>query len=298
MDVVLRGGGYEAAVSSIGASLRMLRDVHGDLVLWNDADAPRPAMSGATLAPWPNRIAQARYVFDGVEHELPVTEPGRAHALHGLVADAAFVATERASDAVTLAAEVLPQPGYPWHVGVEVHVAVGPTGLRQEVRAINLGTGVAPVGLGGHPYLVAAGPLAGWRLSLPADEVLLLGSDLIPVGAARVARHPDLDFRVPRAVGAFPLNHAFGDLRADPDGRIRATLVDGSGVGVEISWTPDVPWVQLYSLELDGRGALAVEPMTCPPDAFNSHQDLRRLAPGESTSASWLIARATPSPLD
>jgi aldose 1-epimerase len=40
----------------------------------------------------------------------------------------------------------------------------------------------------------------------------------------------------------------------------------------------------------DHRRGLAVEPMTCPPDAFTSGVDLVHLGPGESHEASWSIA--------
>ncbi len=39
----------------------------------------------------------------------------------------------------------------------------------------------------------------------------------------------------------------------------------------------------------DDRVGLAVEPMTCPPDALNSGTDLVVLAPGDSHAASWEI---------
>ena len=76
--------GYEAVIASVGASLRSLTYEGRDLVVPFDADEVRPAYRGATLAPWPNRVVDGRYTFGGVEQQLPLTEPARGHALHGL----------------------------------------------------------------------------------------------------------------------------------------------------------------------------------------------------------------------
>ena len=48
--------------------------------------------------------------------------------------------------------------------------------------------------------------------------------------------------------------------------------------------TADTPWVQVYSGEQVSRRGVAIEPMTCPPDAFNSHTDLVALEPGQTHS--------------
>jgi aldose 1-epimerase len=37
------------------------------------------------------------------------------------------------------------------------------------------------------------------------------------------------------------------------------------------------------------RHSIAVEPMTCPPNAFRTGESLIRLGPGESTASSWGI---------
>ena len=71
-------------------------------------------------------------------------------------------------------------------------------------------------------------------------------------------------------------------------------VVGADGLGAEVVWDPAVlPWVQVHTAdrpepELD-RAGLAVEPMTCPPDALNSGTGVVRLARGESASASWTI---------
>ena len=150
----IRAGRYEADVAAVGASLRSLRYDGRDLVVPFGEDELRPAFRGATLAPWPNRVVDGRYSFDGRSLQLPLTEPGRGHALHGLVAWLDFEAVEVSDRAVGLAATIEPQTGYPWRVLVQTTYALGADGLTQTVRATQRERRAAPWGTGPHPYLV------------------------------------------------------------------------------------------------------------------------------------------------
>lgn len=76
--------GYTAAITSVGATLRRQQNHKRDMITSFPADEIRPHYRGATLAPWPNRIVDGRYRFAGATHQLPLTEPTRGHALHGL----------------------------------------------------------------------------------------------------------------------------------------------------------------------------------------------------------------------
>lgn len=301
----IRAGRYEARIASVGASLRALTCAGRDLVVPFDADEVRPGYRGALLAPWPNRVVGGRYSFGGVERRLPLTEPERGHALHGLAAWLDFRVASVRGDAVTLAAVVEPQAGYPWRVGIETTFAVDERGLTQTVRAVNESDDPAPFGMGPHPYLVAGrGPLDSWTLELPASEVLDVEPDLLaPVGLRGVAQvDPDrFDWRAPRVLGAVALDHAYTALAWDADGRTAVRLTDPAGTGVEMSWDAACPWVQVHTADLPGgaaqpyhRAGLAVEPMTCAPDAFNAARyefdtGLVVLAPGGEATASWRL---------
>ena len=131
----LRAGDYEAVIASVGATLRSLTYDGRDLVVPFDADEVRPSHRGATLAPWPNRVVDGRYTFAGVERQLPLTEPARQHALHGLPTWLDFEAIDKGSDHVTLAATIEPQTGYPWRIVVKTTFSLGPDGLTQTVTA-------------------------------------------------------------------------------------------------------------------------------------------------------------------
>ena len=302
----IRSGEYTAQIASIGATLRALRHDGRDLIVPFGADEVRPAYRGALLAPWPNRVVDGRYAFGGADFELALTEPQRGHALHGLIAWLEFAPVARTDDTLTLAAEIVPQTGYPWRLAIQTTFALGADGLTQSVRATNIGADAAPFGTGPHPYLVAgAAPLDDWTFELPARRVLEVTPDrLVPVGLRNVADYdPDrFDWRVPRRIGAAQIDHAYTDLERGADGRAVVRVTDPNGTGVELSWDAACPWAQVHTADLPGgaaqpfhRAGLAVEPMTCAPDAFNAARydfepGLVSLAPGAEVEASWHIA--------
>lgn len=297
----LRSGDYEAAVASVGASLRCLRHRGRDLIVPFEADSVRPGFRGATLAPWPNRIVDGRYAFAGIDHQTALTEPERGHALHGLVAWLDFDAIDRGGDHVTLAGTIVAQTGYPWRVRVETTYALDANGLTQTVRAVNETATAAPFGTGPHPYLLAGpSPLDDWSLELPAARVLEVTEDrLVPEALASV--DGVFDYRAARRLGDARIDHAFTDLTRDAEGNAVVRVTDPAGGGVEMVWGPACSWVQIHTADLPGgpaqpghRAGLAVEPMTCAPDAFNADRydydaGLIALEPGAATEASWRI---------
>ncbi|WP_311245484.1 aldose 1-epimerase family protein [Microbacterium sp. WCS2018Hpa-23] len=293
----IAGHGYEAVIASIGASLRVLSFEGRDLVVPFDADEVRPGYRGTTLAPWPNRIVDGRYTFGGAEHQLALTEPARGQALHGLLAWAEFEDRLVLDDRVVLAAVIEPQAGYPFRVEVETEYRIDADGLHQTVTAHNLGADAAPWGTGPHPYLVAGpgGRVDDWTLTLPASEVLTVTDDrLSPVALEGVAEHPQWDFRAARPIADVFIDHAFTGL-AREGGVAEVRVVTDAGTGVAMTFDERCPWVQVHTAdnpEIDAihRIGLAVEPMTCPPDAFNSRTDLVVLEPGAAHAASWSIS--------
>jgi len=299
----LRAGDYEAVIASVGGTLRSLTYAGRDLVVPFDADEVRPSHRGALLAPWPNRVVDGRYTFGGDEKQLPLTEPARGHALHGLAAWLDFEAVDKGPDHVSLAQRIEPQTAYPWRIVVKTTFSLGPDGLTQTVVARNESTEPAPWGTGPHPYLVAgAGHVDDWTLELPAEQVLavtddrLIPTDLRPVDGVEPER---FDFRTARRIAAAKIDHAYTGLTRDAAGIATVRVTDAAGSGVEMSWDAACPWVQVHTADRAGlpvdRIGLAVEPMTCAPDAFNADDypydaGLIVLGPGAITEASWRIA--------
>ena len=288
--IPLRSGAYAAEIASVGASLRSLTVDGRDLVVPFAEDEVRPLYRGVVLVPWPNRVVDGRYAFDGTAQQLPLTEPDRGHALHGLATWSDYRVVARSTDDVTLETALVAQAGYPHPLRVEVRYRLGADGLETRITTTNTGVDRAPYGSSGHPYLVGGpGRVDEWTLELAADQVLEVDPErLVPKGLGPVADGP-FDFGTARRIGGLFIDHAFTGLRAH-----RARVLAADGHGAEIRWDAVAPWVQVHTGDRPEpeyhRAGLAVEPMTCPPDAFNSGTDLVVLEPGESHTLDWTIA--------
>lgn len=295
----LAANGFTAQVAANGATVVSLEYNSRPLVRAFDPRSPRPVFSGAILAPWPNRVIDGAYSWQGQDQQLEITEPERGHALHGLVIDTAFEIAEHRADFAQLRTVIEPSAGYPYRVQLVVEYRLEAGGLRTFAAATNLGEGTAPFGWGSHAYLVAPGKQVNeWTLSLPAGKVQLTeGERLLPKDVVEVAG-TELDFRTPKLIEDVFIDHAFTDLAASATGSCRASLTDAQGVGSHITWDESCPWVQVHTADRDDtaldRTGLAIEPMTCPPGGFNSGQDVIALAPGASCEATWLIGPVQP----
>jgi aldose 1-epimerase len=286
---VLRAGDYEATVAGVGAGLVGLTYQGRDIVLPFAPDALPPAYAGKVLMPWPNRVAGGAYSFGGQRFELPVNEPGTGSALHGLALWNEWQ-MERRSDAEVVLTHLLHgEPGYPFQLALTARYALdAQTGLSIELGARNQGTAPAPYGCGSHPYITVGGEdISTCELTFRAGKVLMTDEKLHPT-ELRDITGTEFDFSQARTLVAQQLDHAFTALpKGTWDVRLRHPARRLSAV-LESTGT-DAPWLQLYSGELRDRKGLAVEPMTCPPDAFNSGQDLVVLEPEQSHSLACRI---------
>lgn len=293
----IAGAGYRAVVTECGATLRLLEHLDRPLVHGFDADEMSGAARGQLLVPWPNRIGDGRYTFAGRDLQLGLTEPARHNASHGLVRWAAWTLEEHGTSSVSLSYRLMAQSGYPWTLDLHVLYDLSADGLTVTQTATNLSDHPAPYASGAHPYLSAGpGPVDTWELTLPAAVRLLSDERQLPVSEEDVAGTA-YDFRVARPLRDTRLDHAFGDLERDADGVARVLVSDpGTGRGAALWVDRHHPWLMVFSAD-DGwdppRQALAVEPMTAPPDAFRSGRDLRTLAAagevGDEISVSWGI---------
>lgn len=290
---------YVADVVEVGGGLRRLRFHGRDLVDGYARGQLPTGARGALLSPWPNRIPAGRYRFAGVDHQLALTEPARGVAIHGLLRWSPFALTERTPARVSLAATVVPQPGYPFPLQVGVTYALSEAGLAVEVVATNLGASPCPYATGHHPYL-ATGPAGvdAMTLRVPAATVLEVQFCGAVTGRGSVAGTTN-DFRAGHGIGAARLDTTWTDLERDPDGLARVVVVQPGWPGLCLWCDPAYGYLQVYTgdtLEVgERRRGLAVEPMTCPPGAFASGESLVVLEPGQSHRARWGLGALSPA---
>lgn len=291
----ISGGGYDAVVTESGAALRLLTCAGRDLVDGFAADEMSSGGRGQLLMPWPNRIRDGAYSFDGRDLQLALTEPRRSNASHGLARWAAWTLEERTEHSVSLQYRLMAQTGYPWLVDLHVLYDLSADGLTVTQTATNLSPSPAPYASGAHPYLtVGDGPVDSWELRLPAATRSITDERLIPVRTENVAGTP-YDFREPRVLGDVALNHGFTDLERDEAGRATTSLRDpATGRALELWVDRGHRWLLLYTADdvaATARRSLAIEPMTANADAFRTGEDLLTLAPagqdGDEASVSW-----------
>jgi aldose 1-epimerase len=279
-------------VVEVGGGLRAYSSGGRDVLDGYGEDELCSSGRGQLLIPWPNRIADGRYEFDGRSEQLPLDEPERGNAIHGLVRWEAWRIADRGPDRAVLEHLLHPRPGYPFTVALRVEYALAGGGLTVRTEATNLGAEACPYGAGAHPYLACEGGSVNEEtLRIPARTVLESNERGLPVGT-RPVEGTDFDFRSPKQVAELQLDHCFTDLDRDDDGRARVRLGSGTTLWVDRSYD----YLMVFTgdgLPDAARRSVAVEPMSCAPNAFRSGDGLIRLEPGESHTGLWGI---TPAP--
>ncbi len=286
-------GDQRVVVTEVGAGLRVYSVGGRNVVNGYSDDEMATAGRGQVLIPWPNRLQDGQYEFEGRQHQLPLTEPERSNAIHGLVRWSVWSVAEREPDRVVMELRLHPQPGYPFTLDLGIEYALSDQGLSVRTTATNVGPDRCPYACGAHPYLsVGTETVDATVLRAPARTVLQADGRGIPTGATPVAG-TEYDFREPRAVADTKLDHGFTDLERDEDGLARVVLTNADGGAALTLWVDETyPYLMLFTGDLPDveRAALAVEPMTCPPNAFRSGESLIVLEPGGSVTSTWGIS--------
>ena len=284
-------GSHRAVITEVGATLRGFSVDGREVVRGFGAAEMSTAGRGQNLLPWPNRIRDGRYIFNGVTHQLALTEPARHNASHGLARYVPWVVVEKKTDAVTSRARIHPQPGWPGTLEAMITHRVGPEGLTVTVEATNIGTGELPFGYGAHPYLtVGESTVDEVVVTVPAASYLEVDDRLLPIKISPVDGTV-YDLRRGQVLESLSLDTAMTDLARESDGHWRVKLVLDDRYA-ELWGDETMRWMQIFTGGPNRNGSIAVEPMTCGPDAFNpgpTHGDMKTLAPGETFIGHWGI---------
>lgn len=292
-------GAHRAVVTEVGATLRSYALDGLDVVRgFAEHDAVKGGR-GQNLIPWPNRIRDGKYTFAGQTQQLGLSEPARHNASHGLVRYVPWVLVDHTADAVTNRVRIFPQPGWPGWLEATVTHQVSDAGLTVTVTATNTGDRDVPFGYAAHPYLtVGEATVDEVELTVPASSYLEVDPErLLPVRVSPVDGTP-ADLRDGPVLGAHNLDSAMTDLARDDDGRWRVTVRLGDR-SAELWGDETMGWVQIFTGGPYRDGSIAVEPMTCGPDAYNegpTHDDLIVLTPGETFTGHWGVRGSNLSP--
>jgi aldose 1-epimerase len=294
---VLTSGDQRAIVTEVGAGLRTYTVADRDVVDGYAEDEMAGAGRGQLLLPWPNRIEDGQYEFAGKVYQTPLTEPARHNALHGLTRWVNWTGLEQSADRVLMSLVLHPQEGYPFTLQLHADYRLSMAGLTVRTTATNIGTQAAPYGAGQHPYLTVGTVIDVALLKVPALMRLEANDRLIPTGRLLPTKGTAYDFLELRPIGSLRMDTAFAILVPDSDGLIRVHLRAPGGDRAVTLWM-EAPYRFLMVYTADAipdaprrRRSLAIEPMTCAPNALRSGDGLIVLQPGQSTSASWGILR-------
>ena len=288
-------GRHRVVVTEVGATLRSYTFDGVDVIDGFAVGERSPGGRGQVLAPWPNRLQDGRYTFDGQAGQAALDEPERSNAIHGLMRWLPWQLVEGADDVVLLACVLHPQPGYPWRLQLRMQYRLANEGLAVTAETTNLGNGPIPFGIGFHPYLtVGTATVDTTALLIPARRRLLTDARGLPTGEAAVDG-TEFDFTAARPVGEAMLDTGYTGLIRGDDGRARAELHrPGGGRSVTLWVDAAFEYLMVFTGDTLGpaerRRSVAVEPMTCPPNAFVSGRSLIRLEAGASWTGSWGIS--------
>lgn len=292
---LLRHGSAEVVIAEVGATLRSYRDGDVEVIQSFPLSEFAPSGSGQVLAPWPNRIAQGKYCFGGRDIKAPIDDRANGSANHGLVRWRPWSLVAAAQNRVTLELTLLATPAYPFSVTLEIDYHLSRHGLTVTTSASNVGEEACPFGIGFHPYFAASVTVDDLELHVPAQSFLELDKALIPTGVTNRVGDSLVDFSAPAPIGARKLNTTFTDLLGSDDGRTTVTLHDRwRGRSTQVWMDEQFTCVQVFtgdtiSSDERRRKSVAIEPMTCPPNAFNSGTGLIVLEPGHVWSGQWGI---------
>ena len=293
-QIELAHGAHRAVVVEVGAGLREYTVDGGPVVDGYPAGEMCSGGRGQTLIPWPNRIAGGAYEFDGAAQQLPLTEPTAGNAIHGLTRWATWTVVDRTGASAILRHVLHPQPGYPFTLDCRLEYALSDARPErahrgdERRRPARRRTGPAPIPTsrsGRRPSTRSRSPCLATATCRPTTTASRPGPSTSR--AARSTTAPD------GSIGAAKVDHCFTDLARDADGVATVTLAAGER-RVRLWLDAGYRYLQVFTgdtlVPARRRRGLAVEPMTCPPDAFRSRTGLHVLEPGRGVETTWGIA--------
>ena len=224
------------------------------------------------LFPFPNRLDRGRYTWQGHEYQFPINNAATENAIHGFVRDEAFevdfifLAKDHASILCSYTYEGQ-REYYPFPFTLEVEFMIHDDGtFTLEAAVENLHDQPIPIGFGWHPYFQLVEGADAHLMQLPACEKVDINERMIPTGL----RTAFPTFQRKKKVGDTFLDNCFRAAR--PSGSYGMVLESpDSRLTVKAS-ARQFPYFQVFTPP--HRASIALEPMSCNVDAFNSGEGI------------------------
>ncbi len=295
-QIAIAHGDQRAVVTEVGATLRTFVKGGVGVVEGFAGDELPDGARGQVLYPWPNRLSPEPWTFSGRSAAPSVNEQTTDTAIHGLVRWRPFEVEQVNQNRCVLSLFLHPSPDYPFASEIAVAYHLGSLGLTVTTTVTNRDDVPIPVGVGFHPYLaVTTSTIEGCDLEVPATAYVASSERLLPTGEILPVRGHALDFTTAKSINGHELDVTYTELVRDNAGLATVKIRDHNGGRVELQVDRNFPYIQLYTGEDLARGrrrtSIAVEPMTCPPEALRSGKDVIVLEPGQHWAGSWRLRR-------
>ena len=283
---------YTATIVTMGGAIAGLKYRDRDITMTFNPQSIQISHQGKILAPWPNRISDGRYSFDEREFQLPITELSTMSASHGLVAWQDWQIEDMTNSSAVLVTHVNPVYGYPFLIKLTAHYElINGMGLKVSITALNEGKADAPYGVGMHPYITCNQALIDdCKLTMPFTKCFTLTERKVPDQEVD-ASSMNFDFTQGRKLGDIEIDHCF--LSSD-EKRMSTIMLENDEL--QVYCKTNAPFVQLFTPAKLGRKCLAVEPMSCPANAFNNHIGLITLKEQQYYTLDYVIGALDKKP--
>ncbi|HUY16051.1 MAG TPA: aldose 1-epimerase family protein [Acidimicrobiales bacterium] len=295
-QIAIAHGDQRVVITEVGATLRTF--VKGGVsVVEGFAGEEVPSHArGQVLFPWPNRIGDGEWTFSGRVARPTVDDVEHATASHGLARWRPFRVDAVNQNRCVLSLLLHPTPDYPFLSEISVMYHLGSLGLTVTTTVTNRDEVPLPFGVGFHPYLSVTTPtIEGSQLEIPAKAYVAVDDRQLPTGEILPLVGHQLDFSKRKSLSGHELDVTYTELMRDDTGLAVATLEDAHGGEIELSVDRNFPYLQVYTGDHLEKGrrrtSVAIEPMTCPPDALRSGKDVVVLEPGQHWAGSWRLRR-------
>ena len=246
---------------------------------------------GAKLLPFPNRIGDGQYMFDGVTHELSINRPQEGHAIHGLFyaqpMQVKKVKTGKEAVSVTLEYKYNGKmKGYPFPCRVQMTYKLNEKGITCKTNIKNIGSQVMPLGDGWHPYFkLDTATVDSLLLKLPPCEDIIIDSRKLPTHETEL--HHIFSEVTPIAKNVLDNGYRLLSLKdkaitvlQHPTDAYQLQIVQDTG-------KHKYNYLQVY-IPAD-RKTIAIEPMSCATNAFNNGFGLIKLKPDATYKAAYKV---------